>query len=573
MTDAERGSEGKSKRQLGEYRVVAELARGGMGKVYLAQRSGQAGFERNFAIKVMHQQLSENPDAVLMLLDEAHIASKLHHPNVVPVLDIGSCDEGHYLVMDYVEGCSLQQLIKASPNFRPAPAIASIMLGALRGLHAVHTLKGVHGEAFHVVHRDVSPHNLLLGVDGGCRVSDFGIAKARQRFTDTQAGMHKGKLAFMSPEQIMGSNSIDCRTDIWSAGVTLYVALTGQHPFRRGNDGATLHAILSAEILPPSRVGLFPPPCFDDVVMRALEREPEARYASAEEFADALRTAALNANMLGSPSDVAKWVEAYFGETLNARRRMLAAIPRQDEGQTASRLSLPKLWFSSDASGSWSQGSNSGVESEAASRDTESQLKVDAPAGGKFRPLRPSTSTAMPERPSRKIAVGVIAAALLIGGGLAYTTGGPSSEARTNTVDVAAPPTQQGPTPAPAAMGDTPSSAPALAPVEAEQPVAPKPAPALGVKAAAWKARMNAEADSQPVLDASAGAAPAHPLKASSPKQRPLLEAAGPQSSSAPREPAAPVEHSAPARPSAAPKEPTVDKANNLDRNPYLLGE
>lgn len=565
MAEPQRSSEGKPKRLVGEYRVVAELARGGMGKVYLAQRSGQAGFERNFAIKVMHQQLTDNHDAVLMLLDEAHIASKLHHPNVVPVLDIGSCDEGHYLVMDYVEGCSLQQIIKASPNSRPAPAIVSVMLGALRGLHAVHTLRGVHGEAFHVVHRDVSPHNILLGLDGGSRVTDFGIAKARQRFTDTQAGTHKSKLAFMSPEQILGNAPVDCRTDIWSAGVTMYTALTGQHPFRRANDGATLHAILSADIIAPSRVGLFPPACLDDVIMRALERDPAARYATAEEFADALRSAALQGNVLGAPGDVARWVESCFGETLAARRRMVAALPRSEETTTSGRTSLPKLWFTGEGTG-WASGTNSGLsDGEAPARDTESGLLVAPVGGGKFRTARASVSTQVPKRPpSRSTVIAVMAGALCMGTVLAFTIGGEPEQAQVPRQSVAgAKPQNQVLNIAPAA------AAPAVTP-EAQQPAAAQTAPSPMPAASPRPHNLAAAQGELPSAAPAVGATPPKSLTG-----KPGM-AAKQRAAEAPVEGKAAASHSAPpdvpAKAAARP-EPMTEKAASLDRNPYVLGE
>ncbi|MFT3926635.1 MAG: serine/threonine-protein kinase [Myxococcales bacterium] len=393
----------KRERLLGDYRILAELARGGMGRVYLARRTGQAGFERYFAIKVMHQQLNDDHNAVMMLLDEAHIASRLHHPNVVPVMDIGTFADGYYLVMDYVEGCSLQQLIKASPLERPVKAIVSIMLDALRGLHAVHTLRGVNDEVLHVVHRDISPHNLLLGLDGACRVTDFGIAKARQRFTDTDVGIHKGKLAFMSPEQLRGPDQVDARVDVWAAGVTLYAALTGVHPFRGENDAATVHALLGAEIPLPSSVGLKPPAALDEVIMRSLQRDPAERWASAEAFADALRDVALREGLLGSPGDVATWVKATCGGELAARRRRLLDIPKSDDLTvteaersligTSPSSSLPKLWFHGESGNtgstssprittenSWFAGRSSGVVAFAKESRTVLQAALVATA-------------------------------------------------------------------------------------------------------------------------------------------------------------------------------------------------
>jgi serine/threonine protein kinase len=342
----------KPEGMIGEYVIVAELARGGMGCVYLARRRGQAGFERHFAIKVMNHNLSNDNDALLMLLDEAHIASRLHHPNVVSVLDIGTSDGGYYLVMDYVEGCSLQDLMMRNREARPPRRVVPIILEALNGLHAVHTLRNPAGELYGVVHRDVSPHNLLVGLDGGCRVTDFGIAKASERFTDTQAGVYKGKLAYMAPEQLKGSGDIDGRADIWSAGVTLYFALTHRHPFRGPNDAATLHNILSAEIPPPSQVGLRPPSCLDAVVLKALAREREDRFESAQAFGEALRRVALDNDLLGAPSEVATWVEDTFGKELTERRRRIRSVSAGDaEPMTVSGKVpvVPRLWSAQDA--------------------------------------------------------------------------------------------------------------------------------------------------------------------------------------------------------------------------------
>lgn len=344
MSEAAQALDGRPARVLGQYQLVAELARGGMGRVYLARRSGQAGFERFFAVKVMHHQLADDHDAVLMLLDEAHIASRLHHPNVVSVLDIGTYDAGYYLVMDYVEGCSLHELLRRNRADRPPRLIVPVILEGLYGLHAVHALKNEDGVSYGIVHRDVSPHNLLVGLDGGARVIDFGIAKASARFADTQSGMYKGKLAYMAPEQLK-SEEVDARADVWAAGVTLYDALTAFHPFKGSSDPATLHKILSGPIAPPSTIGLKPPACLDDVIMKALMRDPTQRYQTAREFAEELRKVALANDLLGAPSEIAGWVETTYGEDLSERRRRIKEVHSSDPvaipGQTPS---LPRLW-------------------------------------------------------------------------------------------------------------------------------------------------------------------------------------------------------------------------------------
>lgn len=328
--------------KVGEYQIVSELARGGMGCVYLARRDGAAGFQRHFAVKVMNQSLTTDPEALSMLLDEAHITSRLHHPNVVSVLDIGVADGAYYLVMDYVEGCSLQELLTRSRNEHSAREIVPIMLDALHGLHAVHSLRTRSGEPYGVIHRDISPHNLLVGLEGTCRVTDFGIAKAAERFAHTQTGTYKGKLAYMAPEQIREA-AVDHRIDIWSAGVTLYAALTGRHPFRGSNDAATLHAILVADLPKPSTVGMCPPPCFDDIVLKALAREPDERFESARAFADALRACALEHNLLGASSEVADWVERAFSKGFTkSERRVRNIMPQRRAPPVSGQVRRPR---------------------------------------------------------------------------------------------------------------------------------------------------------------------------------------------------------------------------------------
>jgi serine/threonine protein kinase len=324
--------------RLGDYRLLTELARGGMGRVYLARRSGQAGFARLFAVKLMSPQLGKDPEACLMLLDEANIASHLHHPNVVSVHDVGRSEHGYYLVMDYVEGCSLQELLKQSPCERPARLIVPIVLEALRGLHAVHTLRDASGEPCNIVHRDATPHNLLVGSDGSCRVTDFGIAKARERFTDTPAGLFKGKLSFMAPEQLIGNGSMDCRTDVWAMGVTLYTALTGEQPFKSRSNAVTIDHVLHGVTVPPSERGLCPNACFDAVILRALERNPARRFPDAQAFAEALRQVAQSQDLLGSHDEIGRWVEASCAAELERRRRCLS----ESTSVISAQLELPR---------------------------------------------------------------------------------------------------------------------------------------------------------------------------------------------------------------------------------------
>ena len=319
------------RRYLGRYELVGELARGGMGTVYLARHAGEAGFQRLFAIKVMHPHLAAETDFVDMLRDEARIAARIHHPNVVSIVDLGTIDDIHYVVMEYVEGPSFGTLIKRTgENIRPAH-IAAVMIDALEGLHAAHTLQNDEGDELNLVHRDISPQNILVGADGLGRITDFGVAKAETRISSTRPGVRKGKLAFMAPEQIKEGDNIDRRADIWAAGVVLWTALTGRHLFRGESDAATVLALLTKDIPPPSTQGHGPPAAFDEVVLRALSREPAERFESALEMAEALRKVAASSGHLCSRHELAKWVSQVFGEELGLRRQAIREVAASRE--------------------------------------------------------------------------------------------------------------------------------------------------------------------------------------------------------------------------------------------------
>jgi eukaryotic-like serine/threonine-protein kinase len=316
-------------RILGRYELIGELARGGMGTVYLARNAGEGRFQRLFAIKVLHPHLAAETAFIDMMRDEAQIAARLHHPNVVPILDLGMEGDVHYVVMDYVEGPALSTIFRRSPDHRRPDALVAIVIDTLEGLHAAHTLQDDHGEEIRLVHRDVSPPNILVGSDGIARITDFGIAKAEARMTSTRPGTRKGKLQFMSPEQIRDGETIDHRTDIWAIGVVLWNALTGRNLFKGESDGATIHNILEKVIPPPSTEGLKPPSCFDTIVLRALSRDPANRYATALEMADALRVTAAGNGLAATKQDVAGWVVEMLGAELEQRRKAVREISQR----------------------------------------------------------------------------------------------------------------------------------------------------------------------------------------------------------------------------------------------------
>ncbi|MEM1031922.1 MAG: serine/threonine-protein kinase [Myxococcota bacterium] len=328
--------------KIASYELLGKLARGGMGTVFMARRAGTAGFQRLFAIKVIHEHLADSEECIEMFLDEARLSARLHHTNVVPVVDVGEASGRHYVVMDYVEGTSLGYLLKQSPDDRPAGTVAKIIADFLRGLHAAHELTDEDGNPMHLVHRDVSPPNVLVGVDGVGRISDFGIAKAEARLSTTRTGLRKGKLAFMAPEQIV-DDTIDRRTDIFAAGATLWTALAGEPLFHGSNDASTINNLLTLEIPKPSTSRLAPPTPFDRICLKALMRDPDARYQTAEEMADELMAAVRSADENTAARDVSEWVKRVAGKTLARRKAMIASAAAPASDADVHESSIPSV--------------------------------------------------------------------------------------------------------------------------------------------------------------------------------------------------------------------------------------
>ena len=277
-------------RRLGRYEVLARLASGGMAGVYVARALGVAGFERLFAIKVLHPHLAHEEEFISMFLDEARLAARIRHPNVVPTTDISDTqDAGYYLVMDYIEGDHLGALRQAAfkrGQRLPGPVALRIVVDALDGLGAAHNLTDEHGRSLNLVHRDISPHNVMVSTDGIARITDFGVAKAEVRLSTTREGQFKGKLAYMAPEHASNGQS-DQRSDLFAMGIILWESLTGRRLFKAENHAATLNKICLEPIPKPSSVVEELAPA-DAVLERALSRDPAQRFQTAEEFADAV---------------------------------------------------------------------------------------------------------------------------------------------------------------------------------------------------------------------------------------------------------------------------------------------
>jgi len=310
-------------RVVGRYAIFDEIAAGGMATVHIGRLLGKAGFSRTIAVKRLHPQFARDQDFVAMFLDEARLASRIRHPNVVPVIDVIAEDEDLLLVMEYVQGESLSRLIKGCrPNPVPVQVALAAMTSVLHGLHAAHEAKSEHGGSLEIVHRDVSPQNVLIGVDGVTRVLDFGVAKAAHRAQTTREGQLKGKLAYMAPEQLR-RDDVDRRTDIYAASVVLWEALTGQRLFDAGSEARTVMKILEERVPLPSEVRPELPSAIDALVLRGLAREPNDRFKTAREMAVALE----KSGVAFAPSSViGEWVESIASAQLGARASRIAEI-------------------------------------------------------------------------------------------------------------------------------------------------------------------------------------------------------------------------------------------------------
>ncbi len=284
---------------VGRYELIRPIAAGGMATVYLARSTAVGGFERLVAIKLMHAHIASDPDFCAMFLDEARLAARIRHPNVVATHDVEEGKSGLFLVMDYIEGPPLALILRALAKTRkqiPLDVALKILLNVLAGLHAAHELKGNDGEPLRLVHRDVNPQNVLVGEDGVTRITDFGVAHAEARLSTTRGRSVKGKIAYLSPEQIE-TGKVDRRSDVYAAGIVLWETLTSRRLFKQDNEGKTLSMILNGERPSPLEFRPELPAPLVDVVMRSLERSADDRFSSALELAEALETAASEAGI------------------------------------------------------------------------------------------------------------------------------------------------------------------------------------------------------------------------------------------------------------------------------------
>jgi len=371
---------------LGRYELLLPIAKGGMAEVWAARLHGTRGFQKVVAIKTILPGAIDDARMEEMFLVEAELASKIHHPNVVGTIDLGEHEGVLYLVMEWVDGESLNVLMSKAASQGGVPlAIGVNLIGqACQGLYAAHNLRDDEGALLGVVHRDVSPHNLLVTFTGTAKVVDFGIAKATSLTSSTEVGEVKGKFAYMAPEQVR-AQAVDARTDLFALGILLYQITTGKHPFRGENPGETLQNICSDRgPTPPSAFLPDYPSELEAVVLKALAKNPEQRFSSANEMLTALERAMPGPLEASFEVQVAEYLKQLFGARTSERRTALrVAQERVDQlrAESSSQISLGTLRAISidHMDGSRSSQTPSRISAPVLSRNTPAPTPAPAP--------------------------------------------------------------------------------------------------------------------------------------------------------------------------------------------------
>lgn len=306
---------------IDRYKCLKKIATGGMAELFLAKQSGLEGFEKVVVLKRILSNLAADEEFVSMFLDEARIAAKLSHPNIVQIYDLGKADDSYYIAMEYVSGRNVQHLIEkeaAAGRKIPVEHTCRIIAGVCDGLYYAHSRKDYDGSPLNIVHRDISPQNILVSFAGGVKVVDFGIAKASTQLAQTRAGVLKGKYAYMSPEQVKGSK-IDHRADIFALGLVMYEMLTGTRAFERDSSLKTLKAIVQEKPLNPTELNPEVPREAVKLLSRALEKNPDRRYRNAQEMQLAIEDFLDKSPKKSNNIRLSKYLYDRFDDELNAK--------------------------------------------------------------------------------------------------------------------------------------------------------------------------------------------------------------------------------------------------------------
>jgi serine/threonine protein kinase len=335
---------------LGKYEILEYLASGGMAEIYLARVRGIEGFEKTVVLKRILPKLADDDEVVTMFLDEARLAAGLSHPNVVQIYDIGKEPEGYFFTMEYIHGEDLHTLVRRAAKEGRGLNLGNALLIVAQvaaGLHHAHDKRGADGQPLGTVHRDVSPGNVMVTHDGTAKIVDFGVAKAVARQTKTRSGAIKGTVSYMSPEQARGGE-IDRRSDVFALGILLFELTTGTRLFRKAHEYAVITQLLNEPLPPPSSRRADYPPALERIVMKALQREPDERYATAQELQLAIEDFARDERIALSNVTLGRFVTEVLGDrpdpTIPAHHPTMAAkegtVPETLSG-AASQPALP----------------------------------------------------------------------------------------------------------------------------------------------------------------------------------------------------------------------------------------
>ncbi|WP_208723227.1 protein kinase domain-containing protein [Corallococcus llansteffanensis] len=328
----------------GSYQLLKRLATGGMAQIYLARRPGSDAPDKLLVLKRILPHLSENDEFVRMFLDEARIAARLAHPNVVQIYDLGAEGDTFFIAMEYIHGVDARRLWKRSETAGrplPVPLVCRILLEASAGLDYAHRKTDATGRPLGIVHRDVSPQNILVTFEGGVKVVDFGIAKAADQATVTRSGVLKGKYSYMSPEQAAGQR-VDCRSDVFALGVVLHELLTGGRLFKRPSDMLTLGAVAECNVPAPSQVAPRVPADLDAIVLKALAKDPDARYQHAQDLQHALEGWLAAQAQPSGTADLAAFMKDLYADRLSAEARSGEVQVTDEEAGVSPRSESPQ---------------------------------------------------------------------------------------------------------------------------------------------------------------------------------------------------------------------------------------
>ncbi|MBI3184428.1 MAG: serine/threonine protein kinase [Myxococcales bacterium] len=304
--------------EFGRYQLLKKIASGGMGQIFLARAAGERGFEKLLVIKRILPHLLEDEEFFTMFFDEARVSARLNHPNIVQIFDLGEVEGSHFLAMEYVPGEDLRRLDKLLRSMEqsiPLGLACRIIADAAAGLDYAHKARDSQGQPLGIVHRDVSPQNILVGFDGGVKLIDFGVAKAAGRGQQTATGILKGKYAYMSPEQVDGLE-IDHRSDIFALGIVFWEILTAKRLFKGESDLTTMRLVKDCSVPPPSRVSSELPPAIDEIILKALARNRDQRYPDAMAFRLAIEEFSLEQKQPSSSAHLVAFLRELYADRI-----------------------------------------------------------------------------------------------------------------------------------------------------------------------------------------------------------------------------------------------------------------